>query len=386
MLVKFFKDDIIEGLQKAANIIPVKTGAAFLRTIWVETGESRVKIMATDSSLEFCGLYQAEIEEPGLAGVQGRNFYDLVKRLPAGETTLSLDEKGQNMLVKLGSRKYNLPTNDPDWFQNFTDFPTDAATPLSGDSLHDIIDRVAFCISEDDTMEAVACISIKPFKDGDGHVEFCGLNGHQFAMVNIVDPNLLSLLPDEGILIQRKYLIEFRKWLTNDNIECAIADKRFFCRTIDGQETFSLPLSYYQYPDYHNFLAKLEADDSVTVELDRQDVAEALERMMLFNSENNRCTYFDFNDNELTLSSQGQEVGSGTETIEAVVGGKVPRIAFPTRNLIDILGHFDSERVSLTITGSEGPCGITGKSDSGYTVIIMPMKIVEDTYYSEEDA
>jgi DNA polymerase-3 subunit beta len=36
------------------------------------------------------------------------------------------------------------------------------------------------------------------------------------------------------------------------------------------------------------------------------------------------------------------------------------------------------------MTGSEGPCGITGDDDSDYLVIIMPMQIVEETYYSEE--
>lgn len=384
MLVKFFKDDIIEGLQKAANIIPIKTGAAFLRTIWVEAADKSVKIMSTDSSLEFCGIYQADIQAPGLAGVQGRNFYDLVKRLPPGEITLELDDKEQTLRVKLGSRKYNLPTNDPNWFQTFTVFPTEKVVPLSGDTLHEVIEQVGFCISDDDTMEAVACMSVKPFTP-ENRVEFCGLNGHQFAMVERRDPGFLELLPQEGILIQRKYLLELRKWLTIDNIECAIADKRLFFRTIDGQETFSLPLSYYQYPDYHNFMSRLDEDDAVTVELDRQDVTEALERMLLFNSENNRCTFFEFSKDSLTLSSQGQEVGSGTEIMEAIGAEGVPRIAFPTRNLIEILGHFDSERVSMTLTGVEGPCAVVGKNDPGYTAIIMPMKIVEDTYYSEED-
>ena len=49
------------------------------------------------------------------------------------------------------------------------------------------------------------------------------------------------------------------------------------------------------------------------------------------------------------------------------------------------MGHYRSERLGLTLTGSEGPCGLTGSDDSEYTVIIMPMKIVEETYYSEEE-
>ncbi|MBU1249139.1 MAG: DNA polymerase III subunit beta, partial [Proteobacteria bacterium] len=117
MYLKVNRDEIIEGLQKSANIIPAKTGAAFLRTIWLKCEEGRLNIMSTDSNLEFCGSYGCQIEEPGLAGVQGRAFYELVRKLPSGELTIKSDADRQNILVEQGSRKYKLPVNDEEWFQ-----------------------------------------------------------------------------------------------------------------------------------------------------------------------------------------------------------------------------------------------------------------------------
>jgi DNA polymerase-3 subunit beta len=52
MFVKVNRDEIIEGLQKSAGIIPAKTGAAFLRSIWLEAQDGSLKIMSTDSSLD----------------------------------------------------------------------------------------------------------------------------------------------------------------------------------------------------------------------------------------------------------------------------------------------------------------------------------------------
>ncbi|MBA4357600.1 MAG: DNA polymerase III subunit beta, partial [Desulfovibrio sp.] len=123
MFVKVNRDEIIEGLQKSAGIIPAKTGAAFLRSIWLEAAEGSLKIMSTDSSLEFCGEYPARVETAGRVGVQGRAFCDLVRKLPAGEMTLKADAEGKNVLVEQGSRKYKLPANEPDWFQAFAPFP-----------------------------------------------------------------------------------------------------------------------------------------------------------------------------------------------------------------------------------------------------------------------
>jgi len=383
MFVKAFKDDIIDGVHKSANIIPAKTGAAFLRTIWLRAQENGLAIMSTDSNLEFCGSYQVDIVDEGLVGVQGRSFHDLIRRLPPGQITFTLDPETKNLLIEQNTRKYKLPTNDVTWFQNFSSFPEDGAVVWSGDLLQEIIERIAFCISEEDHMEAIACLSFKPVEK-DTAIEVCGLNGHQFAMIRFFHDELHAMLPKEGVLIQRKYINELKKWLASDEIELTISEKRLFFRTGDKKETFSLPLSYYQYPDYNNFLAKLAAEDVSRLTLNRAEAIEALERLAIFNSENNRCTYFDFKGNELVLTAQGQEVGSATETLQVGFEGALARIAFPTRNFIDILGHFVSEKVTLILTGGEGPCGVRGEDDPEYTVIVMPMKIVEETYYSEE--
>ena len=71
MFVKVFRNDIIDGLQKSSAIIPAKTGAAFLRTLWLEAKTGSLRIFSTDSSLEFTGEYSAVVEEEGLVGVQG---------------------------------------------------------------------------------------------------------------------------------------------------------------------------------------------------------------------------------------------------------------------------------------------------------------------------
>lgn len=389
MFLKVNRDEIIEGLQKSANIIPAKTGAAFLRTIWLQCESGTLNVMSTDSNLEFKGSYPATIEGEGLAGVQGRAFYDLVKQLRSdqGELTIRTDEGSSNVLVEQKARKYKFPVNDPEWFQKFSTFPESGTVFWSGDFLHEIIEKISFCISDEDSMEAIACIYIAPREMmGEKKVEVCGLNGHQFAMFNFVNDDIFAMLPPEGVLIQKKYLGELKKWLTADEIELAISDKRLFFRTGDQRETFTLPLSYYQYPNYQNFLAKLNDPDVSTLEVNRLEMVDALSRVALFNTDSNRCAYFKFNGGEVLVSAQGQETGTAQESLNATFTGDMDRIAFPTRNLIDILNHFNSETVKFTLTGTEAPCGVSGSDDKDYNVIVMPMMIQEETYYTEENA
>jgi len=384
MLVTVFKENVIEGLSKAANIIPTKTGAAYLRSIWLKAEKGSLTIMATDSNIEFSGSYTAEVTTSGLVGVNGRNFVDLLRKLSSGvPITLSLEEGSNNLLIsQKGTRNYKLPTNDAVWFQNFSDFPEDNAVVWSGDYFAELIDKISYCIADDESKDAIGCLYINPVESG--HIDACGLNGHQFAMLRFLNDELHARLPEGGILIQRKYLGEMKKWLGADEIELNVTEKRLFLRTCDKKEMFSLPLSAYQYPDYSNFLSRVDSGETSNLILNRKETEEALERLMIFISENNRCTYFSLSGTEAVLSSNGLDVGSATETLEAEYNGDIKKIAFPTRNLLEIMDHYQSEKLTLVLTGTEGPCGLRGADDPDYTVIIMPMKIVEETYYQEE--
>ena len=377
------KEQIIEGLLKAAAIIPAKAGAQYLRSIWLKAEEGSLSVMSTDANIEFTGRYPAEVAAPGLIGVQGRAFVDLVRQLPTGVLHLTLDEASGNLLLEQGRRTYKLPVSGAEWFQNFSAFPAENAVTWSGDFLQDILDKVGFCISDDDAMDAIACLCMKP--RGNGRIDVCGLNGHQFALVSFTHDELAERLPEGGMLIQKKYLADIKKWHGVDEIELNITDKRLYLRSLDGAETLSLPRAAHEYPDYNIFMSKLASEDMHPMTLARKEAIEALGRILIFNTESDRCTYMDLSAGEALLSAQGQDVGSANESLEVAYNGDIKRIAFPTRNLLDVLGHFVSAKIDMMLTGSEGPCGIRGADDADYTVIIMPMKVSETTYYSEED-
>jgi len=386
MKIIISKEQIIDGLLKAANVIPTKSGTAYLRSIWIKTDVNKIKIFSTDANIEFIGCYPAQVEEGGIIGVQGRAFVDLIKQLPAGKISLHSDPENKVLILEQGKRKYKLPTNDEVWFQNFSEFPKENSIIWSGDFLLELIDKIAFCISDDDSNEAISCFYMNSI--GEGRIEACGLNGHQFAMYSFINDDLANLLPEKGLLIQKKYLLELKKWLSNDEIELNISEKRLFFQTsnAENKEYFSIPRTDYVYPDYNSFMSKLNADNVSLLKVSRKDCIEALSRISIFNTEIDRCTYFKLTDNEAVLSAQGQDIGSANEVLEVDFKlSDISQIAFPTRKLMDLMSHFLSDTLTMTLSGTEGPCGIKGVDDTEYFAIIMPMKIAKNSYYSEDD-
>lgn len=381
MYLKVFKEDVIEGLQRAANIIPQRTGAAYLRSIWLRAEKNTLELLSTDSNIEFRGVYTAEVLEGGLVGVQGRAFVELLRRLPSGQISLKVDKEASALLIEQGRRKYKLPINDATWFQKFSDFPEEGAVIWSGDFFQELIDRITFCIG-DEGSDALACLSMKP-ADKEA-IEVAGMNGHQFAMMRFMHDDLRALLPQGGILIQKKYLNELKKWLGTDEINVNLDEKRLFVRTENKAESLSLPLSSFQYPDYSVFLSRLQGDGVSRLTLTRAEAQEALLRIAIFNSESNRCTYFELSGTEALLTATGQDTGSASESLDVEYTGVIGKIAFPTNNLLSIMDHYSSAKLLFTLTGAEGPCGITGQDDAEYLVIIMPMKILDDVNFNEE--
>lgn len=385
MKVKVKRQSIIEGLKKAGMIIPAKAGAAYLRAIWIKAENDYLHFMTTDASVEFTGVYQAEVEESGLVGVAGRTLVDLIQQFPEGEIEMTADIDKNTFVIKQGKRgRYKLPLYSPEWFQPLAEFPKESAVLWSGDVLSDIIDRVYYCIIGDEARDAMACLCLKPLANG--KIEACGMDGHQFAMVTLINDDLCNILPKNGLLINKKYIADIKKLIQPGEIELNLNEKRLFLKGSDGTESFSIARgSDLEYPDYNVFLANVRDNGANFLKTPRKEMIEALKRISVFSIEGSQPAFhMSLGEREISVKSTGSD-GSAQETLEAEYKGSLGNISFPTKDLIEIFNHFKSETVMMTFTGQEGPCSITGPEDKDYNVILMPMRVDEKVYYTEEN-
>ena len=384
MKVTFNKDTVITGLQKAIAIMPPKTGAAFLRTVWIIAENDSVTFQSTDANIEFTGTYGADVEEPGMVGVQGQIFHGLISNC-LGQLQLSYKEDDNTLYLTHSNGVCKLPVVTKNWFQEMAKFPEDNAIDWTGDFLQTAINKVIYCIDDESSLDALTCLLIKPRENKDGKIDICGLNGHQFAMFSFVHEKMLEKIPSEGLLIQRIYLPQISKWLNKDEISINFTDKRIFFKN-KINEIFSVPRVNYEFPDYNNFLSKLEVDDVSHLHLNRSDLKGALNRISTVNTDIKNCTDFYISEekNVIDCYAKGESSGEVSEKFNIQYDGNIRKITFRTKDLLTILDHFGSENLTMRITTDEGPCGIEGDDDIDYLVVIMPIKTIETSYESEE--
>lgn len=386
MKVIFNKETVFNGLQNAIAIMPSKTGAAFLRSVWIVVENDSITFQSTDANIEFTGTYGAEVEEPGMVGVQGQIFYGLINNC-MGKIELTYKEDDATLYLHHKNGVCKLPVVTNNWFQAMTPFPEENVIYWTGEFLQTAINQVTYCIDEDSSLDALTCILIKPQLQVPGKMDICGLNGHQFAMYSMVHEDMVSKLPKDGLLIQKNYLQQITKWLPKDEILINYTDKRIFFKK-NNNEVLSVPRSTYQFPDYNNFLSKLNVDSVSYLNLHRSDLKSALQRISTVNTDIKNCTdfYISENRNMINCSAKGENSGEVLEKFPVEYDGDIKRITFRTKDLLIILDHFSSEEITMKMTTDEGPCGILGDDDPFYLVVVMPIKTIESAYESEEPA
>ncbi len=381
MRVTIRKESIVDGLIQATNITPSRTGAAYLRTVWLHAENGTLTVSATDSALEFCGVYTAEVERSGTVGAQGKYLADLVRKLPPGALTLTAEANDNALRLTQGPRAYKLAVSDPAWFQAPTPFPQGTGAKVHGQALRRTLDRVLFCVADDDSLGAMTCLKMTP---QEGSVEFCGLDGLKLALDTMEDADLAAAISGE-LLAPKKYLHDLRKWLPEGPVEIARHGKRLFLRAIDAEgqamESMSLPLREASFYDYHTLLDSAASRVCGQLTVERQELLDALDRIAIFATDNNYVAVFEVQENTLILSSPGQETGTGTEPLPCQAEGQFQTFALAARPVMDILARFCGERITIHFADPKSLVRITSADEPGYSVAIMPVVIEEDLYY-----
>lgn len=374
------------GIQKASSISPSKTGQAMLRTMWIRADRQAgtISFMSTDASIEYCGTYPAVVEKDGLIGVPLRTFTDLFRALPAG--TVSIDAEGEQAVVRQGGRRYRLPLSGTDWFQPFAPFPAGEEHLFNwvGKDFIAAIDRILFCIG-DELESPIGCMVIRPA--GDDTVHFCGMDGNKFGLYRRADHDLAAILPSAGLLVQKKYLMDLRKLLPEEDIQISFDERRFYVRDKFGRDTLSFPLVNLTFPDYTYFMEKTASADCSLLKVGGEEFAAALARLSIFSSRDDDSVRLTFAADSVSLASSEQSLGSAQETMPAALEGGITEITFSNRALSEILDHLDRKgEIDMRLTSSDGPCLFMAPGDESYLVIAMPINLGEETYYEEVEA
>ena len=339
-----------------------------------ETG--RVSLTAFDLSLGIRTAFPAEVETGGEITLPAKLLNDIISRLPDGEITLD-DEAAETPLgvsITSASGRYQIRGMGVEEFPELPVVEQGQAIYLPAESLIEGLRGALFATSADETKQVLTGLHLTFQQDS---LEFAATDGHRLAVVQVA--NEVADSEEQArleVTVPAKALRELERMLGTKSageslamhfdqgqIVCEWENQRLTSRTLEGQ-----------YPAYRQLIPR-QFERQIT--LDRRQLLSAVERIAVLADQKNNIVKFSIDsvNQELILSVDAQDVGSGKESLQAQISGESIDIAFNIKYLIDGLKALPSSEIQMQINTATSPVILTPLGSLKMTYLIMPVQI-----------
>jgi DNA polymerase-3 subunit beta len=351
----------------------------------------QVKLSAFDLSLGIQTSFSAEVEVGGKLTLPAKLLNDIVSRLPDGDITLDdgtdgeAEEANYIMTLICASGRYQVRGMGTEEFPDLPVIENGEMIHLPVESLIEGLRGTLFSSSGDETKQVLTGVHLTIQADG---LEFAATDGHRLSVVQTINAEEADK-PTKGkakegtkedaserdVTIPAKALQELTKMLerqTGDSVAVQLdhsqvvfewTDQRLTSRLLEGQ-----------YPNYRQLVPR-QFSRQLTVE--RRLMLGALERIAVLADQKNNIVKLsmDSGNQQLTLSVDAQDVGSGKETIPAQITGDDLDIAFNVKYLMEGLKVLTTSDVQMQLNTATSPAIVTPLGGVKMTYLVMPVQI-----------
>ena len=349
-----------------------------------DAGTGRLSLTGFDLSLGIQTSLAAAVETSGAITLPAKMFGEIVSRLSADSPiTLNSDEGSEPVDLTSSSGTYQMrgmPAED------FPDLPlVQSGEPIRLDPqvLVKGLRATLFASSSDEAKQILTGVHLG--LDGQG-LECAATDGHRLAVLklkhalpdqdspgggpagtvaNAVDVTVpaRSLRELERLLSARQSSEPVSLFCDRGQVVFLWSDQVLTSRSLDGT-----------YPNYRQLIPD---SFSRQLQVDRRALIAALERVAVLADQHNNVVKIvsDPLAGQLLISADAQDVGSGSESLAAVVSGEAIQIAFNVRYLIDGLKAIAADQVELHCNAPTTPVILVPVGEPGFTYLVMPVQI-----------
>jgi DNA polymerase-3 subunit beta len=392
------QSDLSTNLSLVNRAVPSRPTHPVLANVLLtaDAQTQQVSLTAFDLSLGIRTGFPARVETDGEITLPARLLNDIVSRLPEGEIVLE-DESGEvpfRATITSISGRYQVRGMGAEEFPELPVVEKGEAVFLPAEALTEGLRGSLFATSADETKQVLTGVHLRvqmvstPDQDFNCSLEFAATDGHRLAVVEF--KSLVAVVPTQHgssleatgdvpqleVTLPAKALRELERMLGMRSSSEPLAmhfdsgqvvfeweNQRLTSRTLEGQ-----------YPAYRQLIPR-QFERQIT--LDRRQLLSALERIAVLADQKNNIVKFSIDsvDQEIDLSVEAQDVGSGRESLQAQISGESIDIAFNVKYLMEGLKALPSPDIQMQINTATSPAVLTPLGSLKMTYLIMPVQI-----------
>jgi DNA polymerase-3 subunit beta len=360
------REELAQKLGVVGRAVSSRTSVNILTGIMLRAEDGRLSLAATDMEISLRVTLDAQVDEEGSVVIPGRLLVDIVRLLPAGEVTLEhRAEEGIAHLV-CGSASYGLHTYSPDDFPRLPEIAPDESFSVERAALLDTILKVGRSASRDESRPVLTGVLVR-FEAGKlimAATDSYRLSVKETEITEGPAGEIEAIVPARALselarIAQASDVDSLTVGIQENQIVFAVDDVWLTARRIDGQ-----------FPNYRQLLPEtFEAE----VELPREELLDVVRRTGLM-AQRKSPLRLRFEEGQLTISAQTQDVGEAHESLPAAYTADPIEIGFNAEFLRDGLESLEDDQVRLRLISPLRPGLIQGAGDD-FLYLIMPIRL-----------
>ncbi|MEM9923931.1 MAG: DNA polymerase III subunit beta [Cyanobacteria bacterium P01_D01_bin.50] len=383
------QNDLNTHLSLTSRAVPSRPTHPILANVLLkaDAANSQVSLTAFDLSLGIRTTFNAEVLEGGTITLPAKLLNDIVSRLPEGEITLddeSLETEnqtvGEGLTVTLTpkSGRYQVRAMGAEEFPDLPVTENDKAVHLPAAALIEGLGGSLFATSGDETKQVLTGVHLTVKQDS---LEFAATDGHRLAVVQTINENFDEDNEEQQdplqVTVPNKALRELERMLAHSSKE----DEPVAMYFDEGQVVFQWQNQSLtsrtlegQYPAYHQLVPRQFERELI---LDRKQFISALERIAVLADQKNNIAKvsIDSESQEITLSVETQEIGSGMESMPAQILGDDIDIAFNIKYLMEGLKALASVEIKMQLNNNLAPVIFSPVGGVKMIYLAMPVQL-----------
>lgn len=374
------QSDLNTHLSLVSRAIPSRPNQPILSNILftADAGAQRVSLAAFDLTLGIQSSFSAQVDVSGAITLPAKLLTDIVSRLPS-DSSLTLEETEPGAVVTLlaNAGRYQVRGIGPDEFPELPLAQAGEAIQLPAEALMEGLRGTLFATSTDETKQILTGVHLKVSPE---RLEFAATDGHRLAVVTTpsTDEGSTMAVPPEAfeVTVPGRALRDLERIMSAGASSEPLAlyfdqgqtvfqwgDQYLTSRTLDGQ-----------YPNYGQLIPKSFGRQ---LTLDRKLFLGCLERVAVLADQKSSVVKLTLNaaEQQVMLSADAQDVGSGQESMPAQVTGEDLEIAFNVRYLMDGLKALNAAEIQMQLNTATSPVVVTPLGALKMTYLVMPVQV-----------
>ena len=356
------------ALGTVTRALAVRVPKPVMEGVLLDARDDELVLSCTDGNFAIECTVPCKVEENGRTVFSGRFFADMIRKLPSGDVSLTVDDNNLGHL-RCGGVRTSLQGMNAMEFPEMAEVEDGRHVKLSQVAFKNMISRVAFAVAVDEARQILTGIlmELRP-----GEMRLVALDGFRLAMqtaqVTTEEQELTH------IICPGKVMNELSRVLSDEEEECDICfdPKHMIIRF--GHTVLSTVLMSGQYIDYQRILPQTF---TTRTKLDRSQLSSAIDFASLYAREAKNNLVKINCDNDLFGISSNAELGDFHQDIEIYQDGPGVQIAFNAKYLTDVLRAIPDDEICMNFNTSIQPCVITPVEGDSFLYLILPVRVFQ---------